>query len=238
MATVHLNNRGFALTFLLALLPVFLALFTALFAAHQIDHRVRHGRTACLKSLWSAQRQAASALDQLFELNPQAIALRAQEAAAQAVLSAAIASANPFAIAPAEANLARVQAQRGALAMRQALLIQQATSTLSTGLQQARTSILAAPDEYGQVMMGAPGLVRLAIRPDVADIAPAYETLPQFERLQKVEQTWQTQWTLPKPFSNFLKGQGKGDHSCAVSLRHNSNFEPVLSEGKSSSKAW
>lgn len=239
MAAVHLNDRrGFALTFLLALLPVFLALFTALFAAHQIDHRVRQGRTACLKNLWSAQEQAAQALNELFALNPQALALRAQEESAQAILSEAVASGNPFAVVPAEANLARIQAERTALAARQAQFIQQATQALSRGLQKARSDISSAPEEYGQITIGPPGPFRIAIRPDLPDTAPAYETLPRFETLQRVEQTWQTQWSLPKPFSNFLTGRGKGGHSCAVTLRHDSTFEPVLSEGKSWLKAW
>jgi len=242
------SQEGFATIMLLSLTPVLVAMGLALLFCFSFLKSDMAVLNVCRAGQLEVQNKVGKNLEKLLSLNPRALELRSQHKQAEAQLDAAEASGNPYAIAAAEANLVRVQMLREALDVRQRALIENSnmrfafgTSKISRDLTQEWKHHNSAMTEWLQsdFQLLPERIPHLAVKPDIPDVAPKYDLLPQFEEAQSWVHSWQivihgVGWT-----GNFLTFSGRFERSCSTSLYSEDEYWIAkLKKAKSSSKAW
>ncbi|MFV8257508.1 hypothetical protein ACNQKP_06875 [Bdellovibrio bacteriovorus] len=220
------NQQGFAAILILALLPILvsgLLLVAAMMGFLQLDLAMKH---TCRSEGLRTQDNVRPHLEKLLSLNPRALKLKAQWITAQVQLKAAYAAKNPPLIAAAKLRVAQVEAWRQTLDVQQKQLIQQSNLQLQRGHTTTRSHLFRASRESQsrlnfltiKTRLHNEPIPRLAVRPDVPDIAPTYSPEPDFEVRQALAQRWQYRIALRPPLSNFLKADFGFEKACAVTL--------------------
>jgi hypothetical protein len=221
------SQKGFVTVMFLALLPVLITAGLGVmfcFSFLKTDMAILN---VCRSEQLAVQNKVGRDLEKLLAMNPRALKLRADEAAARIKLQAASASGIPPAIAAAEARLLYVQLTRQDLAFRQKVLIQSANLKFTQGALQVSRSLQQEWQEQTSRVspwlnlsfrLNPPQVPKLSVRPDLPDAAPAYETVPQFEEVQSWAHSWQIQFRGKDWLKNFPNFGGRFQRSCATSL--------------------
>jgi len=236
------NQKGFALAMMMALLPVMVGLFLLMSAVLGVNQFNLRTQQACREGGLRGQEQVAPLLKKLLGLNPQAVKLKTAEAQAQARLKAAIAAQNPPVITAARAHLLIIQLQRRTLDLRQKQLIQQSNLALLQAHRKTHQALGGALNEglptfnYLKIVshrnFSSPP--KLAVRPESSDVAPTYRTSVNFESDQALAHSWQYQLQVRSSFQNFLMADLKWNPACAVTLKEeNLSWVPKIKKVKS-----
>lgn len=243
------DNRGFAMTLIMALLPALLGVLCLVFLGLAFVQFEMRENYLCRNQQLKTQNQVGPLLEALLELNPQAVELQTEYEAAQAELAAATASADPAGIAEASSELALIMSEKVALATQQQALIEQSNTLLEAGSAQTQRAL---SDQGRTFLEGLRPFLQndfhmvpktppvLAVRPATTDIAPPYELVPDFENQQALVQEWQYRLRVGGPFAAFLRGQSQFDKNCAVTLRQQEEHwvAQILRDKYSSKSAW
>ncbi len=221
-----LNQKGFALAMMVALLPVILAAGLASYAAIsflQIEQRFLY---ICRSGGIAGQEKAGKQIEALLHLNTKATLLIAKEKSARAALVAAEAAGNAYAAAAAETRLRMVQAEQEVLNLRQKEILLQGNLALQMAQQYtaSKLGILTSDlTDYKSLFetnarIQTHSAPRMAVSPEGTDIAPTYRTNPDIEQSQVLVQQWQYQLRVQKHLQNFISGDFKFKQSCSVSI--------------------
>lgn len=186
----------------------------------------------------------APLLESLLSLNPKAQWLRQEQLQNLRDIAAATASKNPAALALATRQYLAVRKKQTELDGRQKQLIRQSNRILAENhfstSAKIRTEALKASNPllklHFQSLNGrAP---RLAVQPDLPDLAPIYNLASDFAEAQALAHQWNYRLEVRAPFSRFLPGTFDFKKACAVSLRkEHLKWSPQIIEGKYSSKS-
>lgn len=226
------SEKGFATLLFLSLIPLLMAGGLAAFFAFAFMKADVATLNVCRAGQLVIQDKVGRDLERLLKMNPKALKLRAEQRIAEIKLKLAVAGANPYAIAAAEARLLYVQSQRQALAIRQRLIIQSANAKFIRATPQITDSILAEWRHHmlpmrswisANIVLTSLKVPTLSVRPDFPDEAPAYERLPHFEEVQSWAHNWQLQAEGSNWTKNFLKFRGRFQRSCGTSLYADGN---------------
>lgn len=241
-----MNNKGFALAITMALLSILVGMVLLLFAALGIMQFNQQTQYACRSGGLQGQKLVAPLLKSLLALNPLALKLKAEEAAAQTRLYAAMATGNATAVAAAEARLLRIQTQRSELDQKQKTLIRESNRLLSINHKLTQGKIRQALQDglstisYLKVdsQLNRTTTPELAVRPDYTDIAPTYSPADKFEERQALAHSWQYRLRVRNSFQDFLDGDIKWSPNCSVTLKQEGlSWIPKIRKVKSSSKS-
>ncbi|WP_413288889.1 hypothetical protein [Bdellovibrio sp. HCB337] len=242
------SSRGFGVLLLISLMPLALAAGLFVFTSFAFLTRDLGTLNLCRARQLETQNRVGRSLAKLLKLNPKAQRLRLAQARAEKSLAMAIESANPIAIAAAEAYLLKVQMQRQALAIQQNTLITGANTTLSTGGSQLRSQLqyewsreTRALNSWlqGSLQVAHSQIPTLAVLPDFLDVAPVYELAPNFEEAQSWSQSWNLELSTVSWARKFFNFHGRFQRSCATSLySQNDEWIAKLKKVKSSLKAF
>ncbi len=135
------SQKGFALVALLALVPFAMTLIISLVLGLFILKRKSLAQAHCVQQASLLQNELKGTLESLLKLNPRATRLRRQRDIADKALKAAISSANPYAIALAQAAWTAVFLQQTALRSQQQLLLKKAERQRDTGHRNLREKL-------------------------------------------------------------------------------------------------
>jgi hypothetical protein len=242
------SQKGFAIILLISILPLVLAGGLFFFSAFGFLKSDLSTLNICRAKQLEIQSKAGKNLGKLLKLNPRALSLRLAQVHAERALVAAIELGLPAAIAAAEATLLKIQMQRQALDFRQKTLIQTANSWLAFGGVDLQRDLVrewnfhSSPIKSwirGALQMGPAKVPKLAVQADLAEVAPVYETLPQFEDAQTWDQTWNLEFKTVSWAQKFLNFNGRFQRSCTTSLYPNPNqWIAQLKKGKSSLRGF
>lgn len=221
------NQKGFALTIILALLPVLIGgMLVVLFAMNYMKMNARH-LYLCRSAHLEDQKQVAALLQQLLDLNPKAKDLREKRRLAEEALDAAMSSGQPYAIAVAQAGKTLVIGMQTVLDLQQRQLIGNSNRLLYQGhssmQQQLRQTIkkdLASlkPFIKSSFELKSNSPPQLAVRPDKPDLAPVYNTYPDIEERQALAHQWQYSLDVAGFLETFLHGKQSFEKNCAVTV--------------------
>lgn len=182
--------RGFAVTTLLVLLPLLLtvgaivAVVLLSLKAYSFSHH------ACRSSLLEGQRQLAVPVNKLISLNPRAKNLRAARKKAEVALKAAMATANPKAVAAAKAALAIVKERQYSLRAQQNRLLMTAKHSARLSRFKAEKTIRkSGPALVKQVQVSSFPIA--LYQSPFASITPDYLSKAPLESRQKAFARWQ-----------------------------------------------
>lgn len=202
---------------LICLAPLAAALIVGLCCSFYFLKRKALAQAHCVQQASVLQTELKGTLDKLLRLNPRAKALRAQREAADSALKAALSSANPYAIAAAQAYWAAVVLQQLALRTQQQALLSQATQQRHSGhrqlrerLQLMRVSGVDSRKYYWRALA-------VEARPP-ASLTPDYDPLPMFETFQ--QHRFRFQVDLRPPFARILPSLNlRQIAECSVTLK-------------------
>ncbi len=235
------SDRGFVTIAFLSIFPLLVIAGFATLLYYSILKSDLTILNICRAQQLQIHNQVGLDLKKLLKMNPTAIKLRASEKLAEQQLQLAIASGNPYLIAAAETRLAYIKGLRLKLAFRQNTTIQSANTKLRMATPQIANLIkqgwykqmsALSPWITNHIDIERPQIPTLAVRPDISDIAPAYEPLPHFEDLQSWVHSWQLQLEIKK-----LQFHGRLKRSCSTSLyQKESEWVSRLKVDKFSSK--
>lgn len=234
-----LDQAGFALPLVLALLPILLAALIVAFATAgfiQNDLKIKY---QCRAGGLRGQSRVAPFLKTILGLNPLAHSLRLQKIKALQEIATATAAKNPLALAAATHRYQSIRKKQELLHSQQIQFIKQANlvmqqAHLTTALQlkstgQSLTNIFLKQD----VRFTRNPSPKLALHPDDSDIAPTYSLNSDFENDQALVHQWQYVTTVRAPYSLFMPGSFHFDKVCSVTLRKdNSQWLPTINAGK------
>lgn len=219
---------------LVHLLPLFLLIAISLTALGLVVKSRSGAEAKCRQTLWQAQRDMGTLLENLLRLNPRAKRLQNMRKTAEAQLKAALLSANPGWVAEAQAFRATVIGLQLSLHAEQIQLLARARIRRARlkaefkGLTQATPILALAQNEK---------VTDLAVRAEPPqDLSPTYQTLPSFSDIQAVALHFRIRllsWA-PAFINNFY--DTKNDHydgQCFVTLQQEgSKWTPTLKEAK------
>jgi hypothetical protein len=171
------RSRGFAMIGLLALAPFLLAVFFV--AAKMSRFAFEHTRiqSLCEQNLFQMQDGQAQRLNDLLELNPEALELRLDYERTKFDLGIAEAEQNHVLAGRLTARLIKIRKDRKALDKKQKSYLAEAESLRAT--QELRLSTALRKNSP---RTKAPRLQVRADKPD--DLAPIYKVLPDFPKIQ------------------------------------------------------
>jgi hypothetical protein len=239
----HLRNeKGFALALILSVLPILIgAGLVALFTMNYMQMNAHHlyiCRTESLKT----QNQVGKNLETLLKLNPLSRELRIEKIAADVAVAAAIA-AYGYGLPAARAYEQSVKVRRVALDIEQRALIIRSNALLLKTYFQTRSELNAQiskdlgmlrPFITSTFSMRFSAPTYLAVRPDKTDLAPVYETQPQFEKRMTLVHRWQYRLSVADFLGKFLKGEQEFNRDCSVTLSEKDNkWQGKIREDKS-----
>jgi hypothetical protein len=191
-----MNNSGSAVVALVAVVPLLLTLATALVAVLLSLYAQQIALHTCRAELLQVQSEFADPLNQLLNLNPQAVRLHREY-----VVAKRAAAANPAAAAFVAAVVARMLILKGRqlkLSAQMSLVPAAHLARLPSDLRHEFQMRLQSPYAVHDDMPFSPAP---ALRYQVLDeILGTYHTLPRFEQLQTRELRWQIELSqlLPK----------------------------------------
>ncbi len=229
---------------LLSFLPIALgSLFLVYFSISilQFDLRQNHlCRTASLKT----QNEVGKWLKELLAQNPKAAKLRQEEWRLKAEI---LIAPNPAAKARAIAMLQKVLQERSVLAAKQKQLIRASDLALLTSETKTRWDLARSHQQHWGQLKGyifssyrplhvpAP---KLAVRPDIPDIAPVYLLQEPFKDKQALVQKWQYDFQVGTSAKEFLRGRFSWQRECSVTLHNQGSiWTAKIHKAKSLSKS-
>lgn len=190
-------------------------------AAFYFMKRKSLAQAHCVQQAAQLQNQLKDTLDKLLRLNPKAKALRAQREAADNALKAALSSANPYAIAAAQAYWAAVVLQQVALKTQQQALLARAENQRQAGHRQLRerlTSLRVTAVDSRQFYWRA---LAVEAHPP-SSLTPDYNPLPMFESMQ--QHRFRFQVDLRPAFAAVLPSLNLRQYTeCSVTLKGQPN---------------
>lgn len=217
------REKGFVIAGSLFLMTITLVILIFFFFYHGISHTNLKVKSSCKTLNFQHQTKMRSLLAKLLKMNPRALSLRRQHQAAQKRLQKALMSGTPPVIAAAEAHLLLIQMARIAHDGKQKLILSQAklsARAFAIRLKQKIRSDLRSQARIHIIEMD------LAVDPDVADVAPQYQTRSDFVKEQRSGAIWKAPLIAYLPGSDFFRSQSvvklpfqsQWENSCAVSL--------------------
>lgn len=221
------SSEGFATVLLLSLLPLILAAGLALFCTFGFLKSDLAVLNVCRAKALEVQSKAGRNLTKLLKLNSRALSLRAEEARAEKALASAVESGNPGAIAAAEAYLLSVKMRRQDLHIRQRALIDTADAWLATSGAELPRELQREWLQHhrglsswleSRFQTGRTNLAKLAVMPDLPEVAPVYLLRPDFTEAQAWKQNWSFRLATTGWARRFLNFNGGFERSCTVSL--------------------
>ncbi|MGZ3746365.1 MAG: hypothetical protein ACXWRE_03385 [Pseudobdellovibrionaceae bacterium] len=181
----------------------------------------------CRASQLQIQGKAGKNLSKLLHLNSRALGLRLSQAHAEKAMAAALESGLPPAIAAAEAYQLKVKMQRQALDLKQKTLLQTANTWLAFGGVELQRELLhewslqSSPLKFwmqSSLHLAQAKVPKLAVIPDLPEVAPIYQLSPHFEEAQAWDQSWNLEFKTVSWMKNFLNIQERFQRSCTTSL--------------------
>lgn len=202
---------------LLALVPLCAALIVALCSSFYFLKRKSLAQAHCIQQAAQMQNELKDTLDKLLRLNPRAKALRAQREAADSALKTAVSSANPYAIAAAQAYWTAVVLQQTALRAQQQALLTRAEGQRQSGHRRLRERL--RPLRVSSVDSRSYYWRALAVEAHPpASLTPDYDPLPLFAYMQ--QHRFRFQVDLRPPFADGLRGLDlRQTTECSVTLK-------------------
>jgi hypothetical protein len=246
------TQKGFATILLISILPLVLAGGLAFFSAFSFLKSDMSILNVCRAKQLQVQNKVGESLGKLLKLNPRALKLRLAQARAEKTLAVALESGFPPAIAAAETYLLKVRMQRQTLDFKQKTFIQTANAWLTFSGHSLQKELIreenlhTAPTKswiQGTLQLMNAKVPKLAVQPDLPDVAPQYNPVPDFEEAQAWNQTWRLEIKTVSWAQKFLNFNGRFNRSCMTSLypTTNQNAGPwiaKLKKDKSSLKAF
>ena len=215
------SEQGFALVTLIALVPLCAAAVVALCSGLYILKRKSLAQSHCVQQASQTQNELKETLERLLRLNPQAKTLRAKRQAADEGLKAALSSANPYAIAAAQAYWSAVVLQQTALRARQQALLSRAEVQRRSGYRKLRERIRSLSTSATEARRYYWRPLAVEANPP-ATLTPDYEPIPLFSTLQ--QQRFKFLIELKPPFARSLSSAGiKQIAECSVTLEEKEN---------------
>lgn len=238
--SILLNENGYAMAIMAALLPVLMGLLllsSAVLIIIKTDQQYQH---TCRLEGTLGQYKVAPHLKALLALNPVSKVLRAKKTIAMAKIVAATASQNYVALAKATAeynlaiqNLRKLDAGQKELIRQSNLALFRSHIATRFNLHRQGVQNIHLGILEGHFSMNSPPPPKLAVRPDDADLAPTYSPEKDFENKQALVQKWQYTLQIIPPLHRLVDGKFKFEKSCAITLREeNHTWEPKVKRGK------
>lgn len=219
---------------LVHLLPLLLLIAITLTALGLVVKSRSGAEAKCRQTLWQAQRDMGSLLENLLRLNPRAKRLQNLRKTAEAQLKAALLSANPVWVAEAQAFRATVIGLQLSLRAEQTQILARAQIRRSRILAEFKSLTSATPILTLAKNEKVTGLAVRAAPPQ--DLSPTYQLLPSFSDFQAVALRFRIRllsWA-PAFINNFY--DTRNDHydgQCFVTLQQEgSKWTPTLREAK------
>lgn len=221
------SDHGFVAIFIVILLPLLLSLLIATISIlHylQLDKKLKY---TCLKNQLVAQESSADNLNKLLKLNPKALKLRTARAIAQKIYIAAIASANPKAIAIAFQKLKMIKFQQFLLDSQQKLLINSSKDKLYRSYYQNLNSIKEIFNLHNQSIIHITRfklhringkMAQFAVAPDLPDLAPIYKLDLDFLSKMQMVHSWQYNMQVTPALNQFIHFDIQFRRSCSTTL--------------------
>lgn len=209
-------NKGFVLVTLMALLPLLIAAAMAFTFSSQVLLKWHQTHKICRSESMGLQSQLGQLLRSLMLLNPLATKLRFDEIQTTVKLAAAVAQANPPAVALLTAKLKMIHAKQKNLDRQQKLIL----STAKVRILKWQTSLnfKLRPHTKGVLQLENPTHEALAVEPwPKGATAPTYKIKDNFAQEQMVGAKW----------SKPIRGE------CFATLKQRKlSWIPALSEAK------
>lgn len=189
------NDGGFGIVGFLILLPFLLSVLALIAGSALLFKADAHLQHECRTSVLNSERTIAQQLRKLMALNPQASALRLERTLAETQLKAALAAAQPAAIAAAEAYVSIIKARQTLMAIEQKKLIAHArletlqaprlsrTAVKNALVNEARENRVTVPDTSSHLR---PGFFDIIATPK-NDLTPNYNPSTSFSAKQTVD---------------------------------------------------
>lgn len=222
------------LTLLAVIMPLCFVVIT-MSAVLSLDQQMKK---ICRDQLIQAEQASSLTLEALFKLNPSAKLLRSQKQQTERRLAVAMASANKPLIAQLLLELKRIHAQRVTLDQVQKHFLQKQTFSNQTAVQLVQIRLKKFLQQNIRDIFFRQNIqviktksVGLAVRPDFSDIAPVYETMPNFEEKQTLSVSWK--WGLQAVQPSLQKYRLNFSRECSVTLtKRMMKWNPLLKTDK------
>lgn len=247
------RQQGFATILLMTMIPALLALGGGALFTYALLKQDLATLNTCRSTELNIHNKAGKVLAKLMSLNPRAKNLRRKNQKAQMDFNKAALTGNATGMAMAEARIAAILMERELLWIQQKGLITSANGLLKSGDLQNSAGIRKEWMSHQRPMLSwlrstitlkAAKVPTLAVKPDLPDIAPIYETVSNFETEQTWSQSWTVRYELIGALQTFLRFSGSLERSCSTSLfqegkkwiaKLNASSTP---EAKSWSRGW
>lgn len=213
------NNNGFAMIIIMALLPITIGGLFMTFSAISFIRTDQKMKYICRTTSMKGQYKVAPLLKTLIGMNPIAVRLQVELAAAQALS----ATGDPASIR----HLMKVQEKIATFQLKQEQLIKQSNILLFSA--NAHTySLLWNEKEYikssvplftGDLQVSFKKAPKLAVHPIGPYVPPTYSLDENFQEKQALAQHWLYSLSVLDHLHPFLGGTFKFDKSCSVTLR-------------------
>lgn len=238
------TKQGFILILFLSLMPILISgtlIVFALINTIQSDLAMKY---ECRNGGLQGQKLAAPLLTSLLKLNSRAVQLRLKKAQALSEISAATMSQNMVALSAATKKYLKVRRQQEELDGLQKQIIKQANLILYSASTKTKVRLSVVATQLNNVLAHV-ALTRiiskkskLAVHPDVPDLAPIYRLEKDFEMAQSLAHEWHFAITTKPPFSYFIPGTFAYQKACAVTLQKEfAKWQPKIVMGKYSLKS-
>lgn len=222
------SRKGFAAILLLTLLPLVLTLLVVLVVVHAQIEMEMALKATCRENLLFTQHQVSVDLKTLLNLNPTALALKAEERILILSIATASAAQNWALVTKLTGQLQKVKQARIQLDRLQKSLITKMNMTLMGGSYSARSKLNRIFDEYrgkSQELTTHSSFFSLprspltiAVEPKDQGIAPIYQPKKRFEWEQHLSLSWTYNSKTLDRFSTWLKLDKRFVGTCAATL--------------------
>lgn len=224
---------------MLSMIPIVLALLTSVFVLIAFTEDRSVAQNSCRRELLRGLGQVSPLLQSVLSLNPEALSLRQQHAAAVKRLQAAMATGQPKAIALAKAWLTKIKLRQSWLDQRQRHLLSQARGLMLQTQRRAELSLRRNTHGFLKIEKIESRRVRVALRPDRPGLAPVYVMPSDFSDQQALALRWQSHFRVSGVGKAFLPTRGHVAQVCAATLETKEfSWFPRLIEDRFWSKAF
>ncbi len=238
------TEEGFVLILFLSLLPVFITGMLIIMASINTIQNDLAMKYECRQGGLEGQRLSAPLLASLLKLNSRAVHLRMRRNQALSEIAAATLSKNALALSTATKKLIKVRKQQEELDGLQKQIIKQANLILNSASTKTNLKLYKTASSLSNIFAKfrlttlISKKTKLAIYPDLPDLAPIYRLEKDFEVAQSLAHEWQFLITTQPPFSYFIPGTFTYKKTCAVTLHKEfSQWHPKVFTGKHSLKS-
>lgn len=220
------SNNGFSTITLVAVLPIVLSIF-AFLGFHSLDltSTMAH-RHLCRTTLLNAQNTSKNDLVELLGLNPLARSLELEK---RRVLANMARSPHPVVIAALTARLTQIHIKKLQLSQRQQRIIQRSNRNIKLSLEKLKTELRRLSLQEGKKWRALAHVKTsfldskaptLSVRPTAMSVlAPTYEPLPNFEKIQSTHIFWRTEFISSGFWKQILWKRSSRINGCVVSIK-------------------